>query len=866
MNSYSITEILLKSINCFYISIDKALCIKASGNYCPNVLPLHNFEPGSEFLQYFNQKYYSKFTAAFDRLIDLEESSYSLKIPVELGEKFFQIKWNIFPVADICNNVTGFEIVGIILKESAINVRSEEGNYSLFDDYSSPFFSLDLQGNFTKYNSSFTSLLHYNQDELLNKTFLSIADTITIADIKITLANALKGIPQNCTCSLVDKSGEKVDTGIIFTPLIEDGIFVGVNAYVQKVISNSQVQLNFNKDEKRLKLILTKLKKILNSSLDMICAMDESGKFTYVSGACNEILQYKPKELIGKRFVDFLHEEDVERLKKASLQIKKGAGTTNFENQFFKKDGSVANLIWSSRWDEGDKRFYNIARDATEKILSEATLKASEEKYKLIFYNHSLPSWIYDIETFKFLEINEAAIKLYGFSREEFLKMSLDDILPGKEVERLNNNKVIFNFDKQIHKDLWVHKKKNEDLFYAEVTSNSIEYQGRRARLVFSIDRTEQTLAEQELRKSNERFIFLSQATFDAIWDWDLATNHLMWGEGVYKMFEIADVLEIQKIEWWYSSIHPEDKERVEKKIKYHLENNVPNWEDEYRMKAGKTYKYIYDRGYIIYDDNKQPVRMIGAMQDLTERKAHENMLQNLNNSLEKRAKELAESNAELERFAYVSSHDLQEPLRMVTSFLQLLEKRYKDKLDNKANEYIHYAVDGAERMKHLILDLLEYSRVNSSKLIVEDVDVNEVVDELMLTYKNFLEETKGIIHSEKLPVIRGNKTQILQLFQNLIGNACKYKSQAPPVIDITFEEENWFYKFKIKDNGIGIDPRFFNKIFIIFQRLHNREEYSGTGIGLAICKKIIDKHGGKIGVTSAPGLGSTFYFTLPRK
>jgi len=194
-----------------------------------------------------------------------------------------------------------------------------------------------------------------------------------------------------------------------------------------------------------------------------------------------------------------------------------------------------------------------------------------------------------------------------------------------------------------------------------------------------------------------------------------------------------------------------------------------------------------------------------------------------------------------------------------------LLEKRYKEKLDQKAHEYIAYAVDGAERMKRLILDLLEYSRVNSSKTETEDVDINEVVKEVVFLYKNILQQTSGTINRGNLPVVKGNKTQILQLFQNIIGNSFKYKSELPPVINISFEPEKTFYKFSISDNGIGIDPRFFHKIFIIFQRLHNREQYSGTGIGLAICKKIIDKHGGKIWVSSAAGQGSTFYFTLPK-
>ena len=469
------------------------------------------------------------------------------------------------------------------------------------------------------------------------------------------------------------------------------------------------------------------------------------------------------------------------------------------------------------------------------------------------------------METLQFLEVNNAAINHYGYSRDEFLNMPLTNILFETEINKFDDYKEWKDRAEQDHHSLWTHKKKNGDLVYADVTYANMEYNGKKARLVLTIDRTEQTIAEQELRKINERYLFLSEATFDAIWDWDLKTNEVQWNESAKKMFGISDTSSLSALNWWSDNLHDEDRERVKTKMKNHISQGISNWEDEYRFKtANDVYKYIYDRGYIIYNENNEPVRMIGAMQDLTERKTHENLLQNLNSSLEKRAAELAESNAELERFAYVTSHDLQEPLRMVTSFLQLLEKRYKEKLDQKAHEYIHYAVDGAERMKRLILDLLEYSRVNSSKIIIEDVDVNEVVEDIKFTYKNMLQEMNGTIHSQKLPVIKGNKTQILQLFQNLISNALKYKSDSPPVIDISLEDEKQFCKFKITDNGIGIDRKFFDKIFIIFQRLHNRDQYSGTGIGLAICKKIIDKHGGKIWVSSVKGEGSTFYFTLP--
>lgn len=267
-----------------------------------------------------------------------------------------------------------------------------------------------------------------------------------------------------------------------------------------------------------------------------------------------------------------------------------------------------------------------------------------------------------------------------------------------------------------------------------------------------------------------------------------------------------------------------------------------------------------------MWDAEEELFYCIGfAVQDKSSSTANEEILQRLNISLERRARELAASNEELERFAYVASHDLQEPLRMVTSFLQLLEKKYRDKLDTKGHEYIAYAVDGAERMKKLILDLLQYSRVNSSKLNKEDVDLNAVVKEVQHLYKNLLQETKGTVNAKELPIVKANKTQMVQLFQNFVGNALKYRSAAPPLIEILYREEDNLYEFSVADNGIGIAEKFYDKIFIIFQRLHHRDKYGGTGIGLAVCKKIVDRYGGKIWVNSKEGQGSTFYFTLPK-
>ena len=868
MNLASVPQILNQSIYSFYIRLDGEFTVKAIEDNSTNLTASAPFEVGKPFLDSFNKKYCENFTTAIKAVQQGEENTPVLA-PIEINGSELIVKWTINSIRKDDNAIKGFELLGVQLKEDDVrkptDTQAGELKTNLFDPDSQPYFSYDFNGNILNSNLYFAQLLQYEQAELFNRSFFSLVPSSDVTSIKENIGNASAGMSCHFICTLLNKNNEKVVVNIINTPLIQNNLFVGVNGYVKEMAEKTVKSKSFFADDKRLILILSRLKKILSSSQDMICAFDENGKFTYVSAACKEILGYKSRELIGKNYVDFVYREDLERSIEATESIKKGQGTTNFENRFYRKDGSVANLVWSSRWEENDKRFYATARDATEKKLSEANLKASEENYKTLFYHHSVPSWIYEIDTLKLLEVNDAAVEHYGYSRDEFLQLELKNLLVESELKRHEEFRKQKDFYSKKHKGLWIHKKKNGEIFHAEISSNTIDYQGKRARLVLSIDRTEQIMTEQELRKSNERFVFLSNATFDALWDWDLLTDKVSWSEGLYKMFDIPDNENPTRIDWWFSHLHAEDKQRVEKKLKYHLQNNAPRWEDEYRMKVGSNYTYIYDRGYVIYDEQHRPVRMIGAMQDLTERKSHENMLQNLNNSLEKRARELAESNGELERFAYVASHDLQEPLRMVTSFLQLLEKRYKDKLDNKAHEYITYAVDGAERMKQLILDLLEYSRVNSSKAEVEEVDVNEIIESMQLTYKTFLIQTKGTINYTTLPVVKGNKTQILQLFQNVIGNAIKYRSNVPPVINVSYEEEKAFYKFVISDNGIGIDSKFFNKIFIIFQRLHNREEYSGTGIGLAICKKIIDKHGGRIWVDSNPGKGSTFYFTLPK-
>jgi len=227
---------------------------------------------------------------------------------------------------------------------------------------------------------------------------------------------------------------------------------------------------------------------------------------------------------------------------------------------------------------------------------------------------------------------------------------------------------------------------------------------------------------------------------------------------------------------------------------------------------------------------------------------------------------ELEWSNSELEQFAYISSHDLQEPLRMVSSYLDILSKCYRDKLDKDAGEFMDYAAGGAAHMKTLLNDLLMYSRVGSKGKPFEMTDLNVSLKRAISNLKKPVEESVAQLTCENLPGLYADDTQMVQLFQNLIGNAIKFRGDKTPVIQVSAEWKETEWLFRVSDNGIGIDPKFFNKIFLIFQRLHTKDKYEGTGIGLAICKKIVERHGGRIWVESESGKGATFYFTMPAK
>ena len=247
-------------------------------------------------------------------------------------------------------------------------------------------------------------------------------------------------------------------------------------------------------------------------------------------------------------------------------------------------------------------------------------------------------------------------------------------------------------------------------------------------------------------------------------------------------------------------------------------------------------------------------------------RKQAEAELQEANAQLILKAQQLSRSNAELEQFAYVASHDLQEPLRMIASYTQLILRRYGDRFDGDAREFMDFIVDGATRMKQLIEDLLAYSRVGTHGKAFRPTDSGAAVQKALANLRAAIESSNGTVTCDPLPTINADEFQLVQLFQNLIGNALKFKGAETPHVHISVNEQADTWTFGVKDNGIGIDGEYFDRIFMVFQRLHSRTDYPGTGIGLAICKKVVDRHGGRLWIESGVGSGSTFWFTVPKK
>lgn len=455
---------------------------------------------------------------------------------------------------------------------------------------------------------------------------------------------------------------------------------------------------------------------------------------------------------------------------------------------------------------------------------------------------------------------NKSFERLTGYCAEEVINKKLDILLPYSSMKR--SRAAIEHTITGNHMDSIEIPVLCKNLDTKIILWNSANIYNDDRELIATIaqgnDITSRKNAEKELEESQRKLDLALQSGNIGIWDYDVKSGFLFLDERMEKMTGITEPSFENDLDSFEEVVHDEDKALLRESFRRTIHENSP-FGTILRVKGkGKHWKYLNVKG-ILFKEDEVPSRILGVAIDITEMKNNsESILFKLN-------EELARSNRELQQFAYVASHDLQEPLRMVSSFTQLLALKYENSLDQNAKEYIRYAVDGSKRMYDLINGLLTFSRIETKSGNFEDVEIAKVLKEVLKNLKFSIEQSKAKITIGKMPAIRASKNQMIQLFQNLLSNSIKF-STGIPKISLSSEEKKDFYLFTVKDHGIGIDPEYHEKIFQIFQRLVSRDEYEGTGIGLSICKRIVERHKGRIWVNSKSGEGSTFLFTIGKR
>jgi len=547
-----------------------------------------------------------------------------------------------------------------------------------------------------------------------------------------------------------------------------------------------------------------------------------------------------------------------------------------------------------------------LKAEVAQRARTEEELRRSDDKFRGIVETMTDLIWEVD-EDDRYAYVSPRALDLLGYSPEEVLGKRPWEFMA---VEDAGKFKEAFDSVAGARKPFGLFEnisiRKDGTLVVVETSALPVfdkegVYAGYRG---VHRNVTPRKEAEDALKKSNERLENAQRIARLGGWDWDIEKDDIHWSDEIYRIFGVEPREFGATYEAFLGFVHPEDRMAVHRNVTEALTLRKPYSIEHRIVLADGTQKVVQEQGEVRFNEAGSPVAMSGTVQDITERKQIDEQLRlyrdhlrelveertadlhelneklkfeveirkkaegaiiSMNEALEKRAVELERVNKELEAFTYSASHDLQEPLRVISGYVQLLGRRYRGRLDKDADEFISYAVDGVARMQRLIADLLSYSRVGRLSDL-SPVDFESALLRAKANLRVAIEESGAIVRHGALPTVLADESQIEQLLMNLLNNAIKYRGKDAPLVTVNASKEDGEWLFSVSDNGIGIDPKYSEKVFDIFQRLHGSSEYPGTGIGLSICKKVVENHGGRIWVESLPGAGSTFYFTIPGK
>jgi len=489
-----------------------------------------------------------------------------------------------------------------------------------------------------------------------------------------------------------------------------------------------------------------------------------------------------------------------------------------------------------------------LNRNVFQRRQSEKTLESTEQKFRQMAENIHEVFWMSSADLSEVLYISPAYQQIWGRTCESLYTnpQSFLEAIHPEDRERVianlqQNIKTEFDIEYRI---IWQDGTVRWIWDRSVPIYNQVGEVYRRAGIAQDISDRKQ--AEQKIRFQSRLLDAVEQAVIAT----DLEGNIIYWNHYAEVLYgwSAAEVMGRLVVDVVPAASTKEQAAKLMSRLQV-----GESWSGEFlvQRRDGTTFPaMVFDSP--IYNEQGSLIGIVGVSVDITERKRAE--------------EELQRSNAELQQFAYVASHDLQEPLRMVSSYTQLLAECYQGQLDAQADKFIAFATEGATRMQQLLEDLLDYSRVSRRPQPFEPINCTTILKDVLTDLAVTMQESSAVVTADSLPTVLGDRTQLRQLLQNLISNAIKFRREEPPVVHISAEPQEDFWLFTVRDNGIGIDPQFAERIFVLFQRLHSRQEYPGTGIGLAICKKIVERHAGRIWVESHLGEGSTFYFTLPRQ
>jgi PAS domain S-box-containing protein len=596
-----------------------------------------------------------------------------------------------------------------------------------------------------------------------------------------------------------------------------------------------------------------------------------------VNKALCDILGYSEKELKDKNWMEITHPDDIKESREVVDRLLKGKkDNERYEKRYIHKKG---NIVWTdvSTTLEKDAAgnplyFITVIIDITEIKKASEKLKISEDRHRSYIELTGQIAWVTnpkgevveDIPYFRhFTGLSYDQVKGSGWASA----LHPDDV--AKTIE-IWNNAVSSRSSYETE-----YRLKRHDGVYRDLLAKGSPVFDKNGEILewvgICTDITEHKQIEEVNKNNEKRFRELIESLPQLFWTCRVE------GPCDYLSRQWVDYTGIPEEEQlgyrWLEQLHPEDRDKTVSDWMEKVKTGS-RFDIEFRIrKSDGIYHWFKTRAVPMRDADGNIIKWFGSNTDFDEIIKAQEQLKVSSKELEQKVKELdiaiidlKRSNQELEQFAYVASHDLQEPLRMVSSYTQLLERRYKDQLDQDAKDFIFYAVDGANRMQHLINDLLDYSRVTTRGKPFVKLDLSTVLGHAIANLQKKVQETGAMIVNYDLPFVYGDEVQLVRVFQNLLDNAMKFRGTDPPRINVTAKTIDDKIQISISDNGIGIDKIYTVRVFTIFQRLHNKIEYPGTGIGLAICKRTVERHGGKIWFESEPGKGTTFIFTLNYK